>query len=91
MATDLEVRAMAAYFRAASKASKGMGNIAQPSQTESMTIKGLDYVVLTNVNGPLAVYRVRLDVSGEKVLKALKRWPVALSETFGWDHSKFSA
>jgi len=38
---------------------------------------GLSYVHLGNVNGTIAVYRIRI-VNGEPVLKGLKRWPKEL-------------
>jgi hypothetical protein len=66
---DLVRRAFAAYFRA--------GNYAQPANSSGVVEHdGRLYVVLHNVNGVLAVYRVR--TSGQ--LKALKRWPAALDE-----------
>ncbi|MDE2081092.1 MAG: hypothetical protein KGI90_07060 [Burkholderiales bacterium] len=69
---DLLRRAFAAYFRSAA----GEGGVPlQPSKSSSVeTIDGLDYVVLRNVKGPLAVYRVRND----GMLKGLKRWPAAI-------------
>jgi hypothetical protein len=39
-----------------------------------MEVDGLRYVVLSNTNGLLAVYRVRI-VNGQPMLKGLKRWP----------------
>ena len=61
-------RAFAAYFRT--------GGNEQPSQesSEAITHEGLQYVVLRNVSGLLAVYRVRND----GMLKRLKRWPHSL-------------
>lgn len=61
-------RAMAAYFRA--------GESQQPSSNDSgvMVHNEHQYVVLRNVSGTLAVYRVRND----GMLKRLKRWPDAL-------------
>ena len=67
-------RAWSAYYRAA--AMQG-GKTMQPSPPEYITEGGLDYVVLSNVNGILAVYRVRI-VNGKPVLKGMKRWPKAL-------------
>jgi len=58
-------RAMAAWFRA--------GGTDQPGRDAS-TIEdagGKDYVVLRNVNGVMAVYRIRND----GMLKRLRRWP----------------
>jgi len=72
---DLCNRAMAAYFRAAAKQD---GVPIQPSPAEHVKHDGLDYIVLRNVNGILAVYRVRI-VNSEPVLKGLKRWPKELS------------
>jgi hypothetical protein len=63
---DLVRRAYAAYFR-------GGQYHDQPSSSAS-TVEVVDdkfYVVLRNVNGVLAVYRVRND----GILKGLKRWP----------------
>ena len=60
-------RAMAAYFRA--------GNTTQPANNSDVTgVGGKTYVVLRNISGVLAVYRVRND----GVLKGLKRWPSAI-------------
>lgn len=61
-------RAMAAYFRA--------GEGQQPSSSDSglMVHDGHQYVVLRNITGTLAAYRVRND----GMLKRLKRWPGAL-------------
>lgn len=61
-------RALAAYYRSVGAAAL------QPSEPEVREHKGLRYVVLENVNGTLAVYRIRI-VNGEPVLKGLKRWP----------------
>ena len=64
-------RAYAAYFR-------GNGNPQQPADTRSGVErhKGLSYVVLRNVKGILAVYRVRND----GMLRRMKRWPSAIRE-----------
>ncbi|AXE23516.1 hypothetical protein C0216_08615 [Streptomyces globosus] len=59
----IESRALAAYFRS--------GADAQPTDPEVTEHDGRTYVVLSNVNGTLAVYRERTD----GVLKRLKRWP----------------
>jgi hypothetical protein len=70
-ATDDELtrRAFAAYFRA--------GGSDQPANTSGVAeVGGHRYVVLRNVRGVLAVYRVRND----GVLKGLRRWPPALGE-----------
>jgi hypothetical protein len=69
MQDDLTRRAFAAWFRA--------GNIEQPASTSGVREhEGKYYVVLENVNGTLAVYRVRND---EK-LKRLRRWPQEVAE-----------
>lgn len=49
-----------------------------PSETASglTTHEGLEYVVLRNVTGVLAVYRV----TNKGQLKRLRRWPAALEE-----------
>lgn len=70
---DLIRRAIAAYYRAADI---GLGQVMHPS-AQVVEIDGLTYVHLTNVNGTLAVYRVRT-VNGVAVLKGLKRFPKAL-------------
>jgi len=67
---DPASRAFAAYFEAE-------GDLApQPSRETSWPVvhDGRRYVVLRNVNGVLAVYRVRPD----GVLKRLKRWPAEI-------------
>lgn len=62
-------RAMAAWFR-----SEGSGT-AQPSNDSGVrSVDGMDYVVLENGNGILAVYRIKPD----GFLKRLKRWPSEL-------------
>jgi len=66
-------RAYSAYFRTI----KREGALAiQPSEGDSGQARhgGKSYVVLRNVNGVLAVYRVRND----GMLKRLKRWPASL-------------
>jgi hypothetical protein len=65
---DLTRRAFAAYFRS--------GGTDQPANYSGVREhKGLRYVVLENVNGTLAVYRIRRD----EVLKGLRRWPSAVA------------
>lgn len=71
---DLIRRALSAYFR---KAAVTGGVPLQPAHPEVVQRNGLHYVVLSNVNGLLAVYRVRL-VNGAPMLKSLKRWPAEL-------------
>lgn len=80
----LENRAHAAYIRNGSRIvnQDGKGSVSQPGDIRTLTIEGLDYIVLTNVKGILAVYRVRT-VNGEQVLKGLKRWPKAIDEWAG--------
>jgi hypothetical protein len=65
---QITLRALAAYSRA--------GHADQPSVNDSdvETVDGLDYCVLRNEHGVLAVYRVRND----GMLKGLKRWPAAI-------------
>ena len=71
--SELIRRATAAYFRAPLDG----GVRGQPSPGEVMEHEGLAYVRLSNINGTLAVYRVRI-VNGKPALKGLKRWPKAL-------------
>lgn len=71
---DLERRATASYYRTATT---GMGSIIQPGACEVVEHEGLHYVRMTNINGTLAMYRVRV-VGGKTVLKGLKRWPKEL-------------
>ncbi len=69
--TDLERRAMSAYF----KNLNALGATPmQPRPPTTVEHNGLTYVVLSNGGGVLAVYRVRI-VNGKPVLKGLKRWP----------------
>lgn len=63
MKQDVTRRAFAAYFRS--------GGIDQPAKSSGVVEhNGKAYVVLENVNGILAVYRVRND----GMLKRLRRW-----------------
>lgn len=67
MTDDLIRRALAAYFRT--------GGTEQPAGGGDLVEHdGMTYVVLRNVSGILAVYRVRND----GILKRLKRWPAEL-------------
>ena len=67
---EMTRRAMAAWFRS--------GGREQPANTSGLvSVEGLEYVVLNNINGILAVYRVR-QVNQAPMLKRLKRWPSAL-------------
>ena len=65
-------RAFAAWFRSC----ESVGGIPiQPANTSGIReYQGKEYVVLENINGILAVYRIKND----GFLKCLKRWPKAL-------------
>jgi hypothetical protein len=67
---DLTSRAFAAYFRSESGIVDQPANDSGPAEWA-----GKQYVVLRNVNGVLAVYRVR----NSGALKRLRRWPSALN------------
>jgi len=68
-------RAMAAYFRAAPA---WRGTIDQPaSPPDHVELEGRHYVVLRNIRGILAVYRVR----NSGALKRLRRWPREIETT----------
>lgn len=71
MKGDLLQRAMAAYFRHYPGASMNQPDSTASGETEH---DGKQYVVLRNVDGVLAVYRVRQD----GMLKRLKRWPAEI-------------
>lgn len=71
--SHLEQRALAAYYRKGS----ALGSVNQPGAVETVEHNGLTYIRMSNVNGILAVYRVRT-INGEQVLKGLKRYPAAL-------------
>jgi len=64
--TDYERRAFVAYIRP--------GEQDQPGNVTELEHEGLRYVVLNNVNGTLAVYRV----TNQGQLRRLRRWPDAL-------------
>jgi hypothetical protein len=71
----LIVRAMSAYYRQGHREGHTDQQITIPANTSYLAeLGGKRYVVLENVNGVLAVYRVRND----GVLKGLKRWPKEL-------------
>jgi len=71
---DLTRRAFAAYFRVERDAD---AIVDQPSNASGVvTHEGKQYVVLHNVRGTLAVYRVRN--SGQ--LKRLRRWPAGVAD-----------
>ena len=62
-------RALAAYFRS--------GGIDRPSSDSGeYELNGRHYVVLRNIKGTLAVYRVKND----GYLRRLRRWPKELEE-----------
>ncbi len=64
---DVTRRAFAAYFQS--------GGIDKPANSSGVVeYNGKAYVVLENVNGILAVYRIRND----GMLKRLRRWPTDL-------------
>jgi hypothetical protein len=71
---ELTARAIAAYARQSVREGFIYEQPADYSGVEEAG--GKEYVVLRNVNGILAVYRVRND----GILKGLKRWPTALGE-----------
>ena len=77
-ATDNEPlirRAMSAYYRSGHREGYTDQQINIPANTSYLAeFGGKQYVVLENVNGILAVYRVR--TSG--FLKELRRWPKEL-------------
>jgi hypothetical protein len=65
-------RAFAAYFRTAAR--KGIRADQPAGDSHLCELDGRQYVVLHNIRGILAVYRVRND----GILKGLKRWPKEL-------------
>lgn len=69
--TCLESRALRAYARAF----HGRGSLNQPSAPEVIAHEHVRYVVLSNVNGTLAVYRV----TSLGRLRALREWPAAVA------------
>lgn len=69
--SDLGRRALAAWFRS--------GGTDQPREPEGRRVDGKEYVVLANVRGILACYRVRNDGK----LKSLARMPRAILEEWG--------
>jgi hypothetical protein len=64
----LTQRALAAYWRT--------GGFDAPGDVSVADHEGLKYVVLTNIRGVLAVYRVL----NNGALKRLRRWPKALDD-----------
>ena len=82
--SHLEQRALAAYYRNGTRLTNTLGgSVMQPGSCNEIDHEGLVYVVLSNCNGVLAVYRVRNMADGSTMLKALKRWPKALNDIFG--------
>ena len=72
-------RAIAAVARDAARLG---GEMIQPSKESCVQeVSGRRYVVLVNVSGIIAVYRVRPD----GILKGLKRWPKELDQIAGAD------
>ena len=77
--SGLTARACAAYFRRAARS--GVPSPDMPAGGGHVTEHdGKTYVVLSNVRGTLAVYRVRAP-SGQ--LKELRRWPRAVAPPAG--------
>jgi len=71
---DFERRALKAYFRAANAVG---AQADQPKTPETWTDgDGKMYVVLRNVRGVLAVYRI----GNDDRLRRLKRWPTELND-----------
>jgi hypothetical protein len=67
---DMQRRALAAYFRT--------GGIDQPAGGgDVVEHQGRTYVVLSNVRGTLAVYRVR---AYDGRLRRMRRWPREVAE-----------
>jgi hypothetical protein len=69
MQDDLIDRATAAWFR-----SEPLSDQPDQSLSDVYSLDGRTYVVLENIRGPLAVYRLKNDGR----LRRLKRWPKAL-------------
>jgi hypothetical protein len=71
--TELLGRALRAYFMTAAHVGY---RVDQPDSSSSgpANVGGHDYVALRNVNGVLAVYRVK----NNGTLRRLKRWPAEL-------------
>jgi hypothetical protein len=71
--SDYIRRAMAAYFRRAGRTGR-MPDQPNTALSWECDLDRRHYVVLANINGILAVYRVKSD----GCLKRLRRWPKAL-------------
>ena len=69
-------RAMAAYWRSATRAGAYSPDMPANYSDVHEASNGKRYVVLRNINGILAVYRIRTDGN----LKDLKRWPKELEK-----------
>lgn len=68
-------RAFAAYYRAGTREGYEPQQLDIPAHTSHVAEhNGKHYVILENINGVLAVYRVRND----GILKQLRRWPAAI-------------
>ncbi len=68
-------RAFAAYYRSGHSDGLTDTEITIPSNSSYLCeFDGKQYVVLNNINGVLAVYRVR----NNGVLKGLRRWPAEI-------------
>lgn len=68
-------RAIAAAAREAARLG---GQMMLPGDVQVAEVDGRRYVVMTNRNGILGVYRVRPD----GILKGMKRWPKELDQQF---------
>lgn len=71
--TPLTQRALSAYYRSTLDT---LDIYEQPGDVDIREYNGRQYVVLSNVRGTLAVYRVRTD----GILKRLRRWPLAVAD-----------
>jgi hypothetical protein len=76
MDDDLGRRALAAYYRQPQDFPGAVWNPPHPSSPDVVEHNGRQYVVLHNVNGTLAVYRVRN--TGQ--LRRLRRWPAEVAD-----------
>ena len=73
-ADNLTSRAISAYYR--SRTRSGATVIDQPNNGSGVVEHdGLTYVVLQNIHGTLAVYRVR----NSGLLRELRRWPAVVA------------
>ena len=67
---ELVNRVLAAYYRI------GHGRQQVVTNTRVCALAHKRYVVLSDITGPLAVYRIR----GDGILRRLQRWPKELHE-----------